>query len=79
MIAYYFTPSLSHYRVIKALAETRAVRLTNTWKFKNHAIKIPTVTPTDRIFQATYQLTATIQGAIDPPSDELEAINHLRD
>ena len=56
-----------YYRVIKALTKTGTVRLTNTWKFKHHAIKVPTATPPYRIFQATRQLTAAIQGASNPP------------
>ena len=78
MKAHYFAPSLSHYRVIKALTETGSVRLTDTWKFKHHSIKVPTITSTDRIVQATRQLTAAIQGTNNPPPDELEAIEHLR-
>ena len=78
MKLYYFSPSLLHYIVIKMLMEKGAVHLTNTWKFKHHAIKMPTVTPTDRIVQATRQLTAAIQDASDPLLDELEAIDHLR-
>ena len=78
MKAHYFSPSLSHYRVIKALTGTGAVRLTDTWKFKHHAIKVPVVTAADRIVQATRQLTAAIQGSSNPPPDELEAIDQLR-
>ena len=60
MKAHYFSSSLLYYRVIKALTETGAVRLTDTWKFKHHAIKVPTVTTADRIVQAMRQLTAVI-------------------
>ena len=76
--AHYFSPSLPHYRVIKALTETGSVHLIDTWKFKHQVIKVPTVTPTDRIVQATRQLTAAIQGTNDTPPNELEAIEHLR-
>ena len=78
MKTHYFSPSLLHYRVIKALTETGAVYLTDRGKFKHHTIKVLTVTTADRIVQATCQLTAAIQGNINPPLDELEAIEHVR-
>ena len=78
MKAHYFSPALLYYRAIKVLTETGAVRLTDTWKFKHHTIKVPTVTTADRIVQATRQLTAAIQGTNNPPPDELEAIEQLR-
>ena len=78
MRALYFSPSLLYYRVIKALEDTGAMRLTNKRKFKHHSIKVPTFTPTDRIIQVTRQLTAAIQGTNEPPPNELKAIEHLR-
>ncbi|KAL7524050.1 hypothetical protein ACHAXR_001126, partial [Thalassiosira sp. AJA248-18] len=76
--AWYFAPALKHYRVVKGVLESGATRLTDTWKFKHHALPIPTISPTDRIVQATQNLAATIQGANPAQPDELAAIEHLR-
>ena len=71
-------PALKHHRVVKGLTETGAVWLTDTWKFKHHALKTPTVTPVNRIIKATQHLATTIQGANTAPPNELAAIDHLR-
>ena len=42
--AWYNGPSLKHYRIIKSVAEFGALRLSDTFKFKHHAITTPTVT-----------------------------------
>ncbi|KAL7529464.1 hypothetical protein ACHAXR_002975, partial [Thalassiosira sp. AJA248-18] len=39
--AWYFVPALKHYRAVKRLLESGATRLTDTWKFKHHALPIP--------------------------------------
>ncbi|KAL7531195.1 hypothetical protein ACHAXR_003897, partial [Thalassiosira sp. AJA248-18] len=76
--AWYFAPALKHYRVVKGVLESGAVRLTDTWKFKHHALTIPTVSAADRIAKATQHLASTIQGANNAPPDELAAIEQLR-
>ena len=55
------------------------MRTTDTWKYKHHYIKTPTVTPVDRIIKATKNLATAIQCHNDAPQDELESIEHLRD
>ena len=75
---WYFAPALKHYRVVKGVTEAGAVRLTDTWKFKHHALRTPTVSPIDRIVKATQHLATAIQGANNAPPDELAAIEHLR-
>ena len=59
--AWYFSTSFKQYRVIKTTNEAGLVRTTNTWKYKHHSIKTPTVTPVDRIIKATNKLATAIQ------------------
>ena len=60
MQGWYFAPALRHYRVIKTVIDTRTVRLTYTFKFKHHAIKIPKVTPAEIFVKSKQALTQTI-------------------
>ena len=53
--AWYITPSLKYYRVIKGVTEAGAMRQTDTWKFKHHTIKTPTITLVDRIIATAIQ------------------------
>ncbi|KAL7534864.1 hypothetical protein ACHAXR_006130 [Thalassiosira sp. AJA248-18] len=76
--AWYFAPALKHYRVVKGVLESGATRLTDTWKFKHHALPTPAISSTDRIVKATQNLAATIQVANPSQQDELSAIEHLR-
>ena len=63
---------------MKGVLESGATRLTDTWKFKHHALNIPEVSTTDRIVKATQHLATAIQGANTAQPDELEAIEQLR-
>ena len=76
--AWYNGPSLKHYRIIKSVAEFGALRLSDTFKFKHHAITTPTVTWVDIIVKATRTLATAIQFQGDKPPYELQAINNLR-
>jgi len=76
--AWYYAPALKHYRVIKGVLESGATRLTDTWKFKHHALPIPSISQTDRIVKATQHLATVIEGANPSPPDELTAIENLR-
>ena len=58
--AWYIGPARKHYRVIKGVTDSGAVRLTNTWKFKHNSLTVPTITATDRIVKAIQDLTAAI-------------------
>ena len=58
---WYFEPALNHCRVIKTVTDTGAVILTETLKFKHHAIKTPKFSPTEKIVKATQGLDQTIQ------------------
>jgi hypothetical protein len=58
------------------MADTGGKRITNTFRFKHHAIPVPE-TATNRIIDATTRLTATIAGIQDAPPDETEAIQSL--
>ena len=76
--AWYIGPARKHYRVLKGVTDSGAVRLNDTWKFKHHSLTIPTITATDRIVKATQDLTAAIGGRNNSPWDKLEAIEDLR-
>jgi hypothetical protein len=77
MKAWYYAPALQHYRCIKAVTDTGAVRLTDTFKFLHHTIPTPKILDTDRIIKATQHLQLAIEGKRDAPPDELDAIRHL--
>ena len=76
--AWYFAPALKQYRSVKGVLESGSVRLTDTWKFKHHALKTPAISSTDRIVKATQNLASVISGANPSHPDELAAIEHLR-
>ena len=61
MLGWYFSPALKHYCVIKIVIYTGAVILTETFKFKRHAIKTPTVNPAEILVKSTQALSLTIQ------------------
>ena len=44
--AWYIGPARKHYRVLKGLDDSGAVRLTDTWKLKHHSLTVPTITAT---------------------------------
>ena len=79
MQGWYFAPDLKHYCVIETVTDTGVVRLTDTLKFKNHAIKTPTFNLSEIILKATQTLSLIIQAKNDAPPDELEAITNLQD
>jgi hypothetical protein len=75
---WYIGPSLKHYCCIRLImANTGAERLTDTSRYKHHAMPVPTITPTDRIIAATRHLTNTLAGTQEAPQDELQAILSL--
>ena len=60
--SWYIGPYFDHYRTVQGfLPSTGAVRLSDTVKFKHHAIEIPTLTPADQIFEAAKQLAVAIR------------------
>ena len=55
--AWYIAPRFKHYRTFKGImASTGAERLSDTVRFKHHAITIPHLTPAYRILEAARQL-----------------------
>jgi hypothetical protein len=76
--AWYFAPALNHYRCVKVVTDTGAVRTTDTFTFLHHTIPVPTITAADRIVNATKHLKQAIEGKTTPAPDELEAIAALR-
>jgi hypothetical protein len=76
---WYIGPSLKHYRRICAIMEgTGGKCLTNTFRFKHHAMSLPIITPTNLIIAATQHLTAAISGVQESPPDKLHGIATLR-
>ena len=76
--AWYFCPALNHYRCIKVVTDTRAVRTTDTFKFLHDTLPVPEITPTDRVIKATNHLKQAIDNHTTPFPDELEAIATLK-
>jgi hypothetical protein len=59
------------------MANTGSKRITDTFRFKHHAIPVPEITATKKIINATTRLTAAIAGIQDAPPNKLEAIQSL--
>ena len=52
--AWYIAPCLRHYRTFKGIMASKgAERISDTVKFKHHAIAIPQLIPADIILEAT--------------------------
>jgi len=60
------------------MADTGGERITDTFRYNQHAIPVPKITATDRILEATARLTAAIEGVQESPPNELAAIQTLR-
>ena len=78
--AWYTGPCLNHYRAFRGmLPSTKGERISDTVKLQHHAISMPTLTPADRILEATRQLKDAIsQHPKRAPMKEMEAIDMLR-
>ena len=78
--AWYLGPCFKHYRSVRGiLPSTGGERISDTYRFKHHAINIPHLTAADRILEATKQLDAAIkQQPKQAPMDEIVAIQLLR-
>ena len=78
--AWYLGPCFQHYRSFRGiLPSTGGERISDTVKFRHHAINIPSLTPADRILEAAKQLDAAIkQQPKKAPMDEITAIELLR-
>ena len=79
--AWYLGPCLRHYRSVRGmLPSTKGERITDTFRFRHHAIDIPNLTPADRILEAAKQLDNAIQQQPKKaPMDEHTAIELLRE
>jgi hypothetical protein len=60
------------------MANTGSKRITNTFRFKHHAIPVLEITATNGIIDATTRLTAAISAIQDAPPNKMEAIQSLR-
>ena len=79
--AWYIFPCFKHYQTFKGILQsTGAERMSDTVRFKHHAIAIPQLTSAYRILEAARQLDDAIkQQTKKPPMDELTAIELLRE
>jgi hypothetical protein len=59
------------------MANKGGKRITDTFRFKHHAIPVPEITAANRIIDNTTRLTATIAGFQDAPLNKMEAIQSL--
>ena len=78
--AWYLGPCFQHYRSCRGiLPSTGGERISDTVKFRHHAMSISSLTPADRILEAAKQLDAAIkQQPKKAPMDEITAIELLR-
>eukprot|EP00957_Ditylum_brightwellii_P079052 6012234-Ditylum_brightwellii.AAC.1 len=78
--AWYVGPAMNHYRChTVVMKEKAAQRITDTIEFKQHGVKVPNVTPTERIVKAIKDLTAAVRN--DPTEGQLiyiEAVQRVR-
>jgi hypothetical protein len=59
------------------MANTGGKRITDTFRFKHHAIPVPEMMDTNRIIDTTERLSAAIAGIQDAPPNKMEAIQSL--
>jgi hypothetical protein len=78
--AWYTRPFLIHYRAFKGvMPSTGGRRISDTVKFQHHVIDTPSLTPADRILEASRQLKDAIKQQPERASmDDLRAIELLR-
>ena len=78
--AWYTAPYFKHYQTVRGiLPSTGAKRMSDTVRFKHHAITTPQLTPTPTILEAARQLDDAIkQQPKRAPMDELTAIKLLQ-
>ena len=79
--AWYNGPCFQHYMAFRGILPlTGGERISDTVRFKHHAIAIPQLTPADRILEAARDLDDAIrQLPKRAPIDELQAIELLRE
>ena len=77
---WYVGPAMRHYRCYTVIAKnTGAEIISDTVKFKHHAIVVPTITPTDHLIHATDTLTRALRGAPQEQApNHIEAVERLR-
>eukprot|EP00957_Ditylum_brightwellii_P132803 10126391-Ditylum_brightwellii.AAC.1 len=72
---WYLGPAVNHYRCYTMVMKEKAGQhITDTIKFKHHGVKVPNVTPAERIAKAGKDLAAAVRN--DPtegPPDYIEA------
>jgi hypothetical protein len=56
------------------MANTGSKRITDTFRFKHHAIPVPEIMAANRIIDATERLTAAIACIQNAPPKKIEAI-----
>jgi hypothetical protein len=73
--ALYLLHAANHYRCICVIMhDTGAERVTDTFRYRHHAIPVPHITATNRIIAAARQLADAIQGVQEAPADKMAAI-----
>eukprot|EP00804_Cyclotella_cryptica_P013537 CCRYP_021093-RA/>CCRYP_021093-RA protein AED:0.19 eAED:0.14 QI:0/0/0/1/1/1/4/0/1001 len=77
MKAWYVAPAINHYHCVKVVTDTGAVRITDTFKFLDRTLPIPTISPTNRIVQSTKQLKHAIERHNTAAPNELDATADL--
>ena len=79
--AWYLGPCFKHYRAFRGIVpSTGGERISDTVKFRHHAIAIPSLTPADRILEAAQDLDDAIrQQPKQALLDERKAIELLRE
>ena len=60
------------------MQDTFREEITDTFRFRHHAIPLPTILDADWIIEATRKLTSAMAGRQNAPQDKLETIQALR-
>jgi hypothetical protein len=75
---FYVGNSPEHYRCHKVfITDTRHTRICSTVFFKHKYLTMPTLTPSDALICAAYNLTDAIEGIRPPPNITSDAIDQL--
>ncbi len=77
--SWYLSHAATHYHCICVIMKDRGgEHITDTFCYQCHAIPAPVITATNRILEATRQLTDTINRVQEAPPDKMTAIQNLR-
>eukprot|EP00957_Ditylum_brightwellii_P205998 15346352-Ditylum_brightwellii.AAC.2 len=78
--AWYVGPALKCYQCYTVVMKQSTMqRITDTVRFQHHNVKLPNVTPAERIEKAVRELTNAVKAnPTEGPADYIKVVQHLR-